>query len=150
MLEFIIKYWVQFLFGIVATWVVAKVKQIQKLESDKTEREQAMVEKRITEVLEQKIAQDGQIFHDQDEKLKADINELRTSINSITKGLLSMQGRQFRQYCRALLQEEHEITTAEYEQCIQDHDAYNGLGGNHRGDLLFNAVCNKYNTQISD
>ena len=55
MLEFVLKYWIDFLFGLIAAWAVAKINRIQKLEQEKAERETAMLEQKITETLEQKI-----------------------------------------------------------------------------------------------
>lgn len=79
-----------------------------------------------------------------DTKLNGKIETLNENVNGIKLAILSIQGREFRSFCRRLLEENHIITTEEYEQCIQDHDAYNGIGGNHRGDLLFDAVEVKY------
>ena len=54
-----------------------------------------------------------------------------------------MQGKNFKSDCRRLLDENHEITLDEWEEIDADHEAYNGLGGNHRGDELFELVKKK-------
>lgn len=84
-----------------------------------------------------------------DAYLESEISDTRKALDSIMKGLLSVQGRQFKKHCRELLEKGHEITTAEYEEIVSDHEAYNGLKGNHEGDALFDAVEVKYKAQIS-
>lgn len=84
-----------------------------------------------------------------DDKLRKEINNTSKALDSIMKGLLSVQGRQFKKHCRELLEKGHEITTEEYEEIVSDHKAYNGLKGNHEGDALFDSVVIKYNAQIS-
>lgn len=61
-------------------------------------------------------------------------------MNILKEGILSLQGREFRDYCRELLKEDHIITTFEYETLVHEHQTYNSLGGNHRGDALFHAA----------
>lgn len=61
----------------------------------------------------------------------------------IKQGLLSLQGRDFREECYRLLKENHVITLEEYEQVESDHAAYNALGGNHNGDHLYELVKHK-------
>lgn len=84
-----------------------------------------------------------------DAYLESEISDTKKALDSIMKGLLSVQGRQFKKHCRELLEKGYEITTAEYEEIVSDHDAYNGLKGNHEGDALFDAVEVKYKAQIS-
>lgn len=69
-------------------------------------------------------------------------------MEALNKGLLSIQGDKFRKQCRFLLRNDHNITVDEYEQCIADHDAYNSLGGNHSGDLLFDSVVEKFESHV--
>ena len=63
-------------------------------------------------------------------------------------GLLSIQGRDFKRHCRELLDDEHEITLDEWEQIDADHEAYNGLGGNHKGDQLYELVKKKVENNL--
>lgn len=67
---------------------------------------------------------------------------------SLKRGILSIQGKVFKEKCEALLNAET-ITTQQYEDLLDDHEAYNGLGGNHRGDQLFDLVTKKYQAQVS-
>ena len=69
--------------------------------------------------------------------------ELQEELKNLRNGLLSVQGRTFKNDCRNLLDPNHVITLEEYEEISQDHNAYKSLGGNHNGDELFNLVRQK-------
>ncbi len=70
------------------------------------------------------------------------------NLNLIKQGLLAVQGHEFRNKCRKLLAQD-EIKQDEFEQLESDHIAYNGLGGNHKGDSLFDQVKTKYYAQLT-
>lgn len=78
-----------------------------------------------------------------DAVLEKEISVLEKNITALTAGVLSMQGKEFRNNCRKLLAEDHVITLDEWEELDKDHTAYNGLGGNHKGDHLFSLVKKK-------
>lgn len=75
--------------------------------------------------------------------LEKEISALEKNITALTAGILSMQGKEFRNNCRKLLAEDHVITLDEWEELDKDHMVYNGLGGNHKGDHLFSLVKKK-------
>ena len=78
-----------------------------------------------------------------DAVLEKQISAVEKNITALTAGILSMQGKEFRNNCRKLLAEDHIITLDEWEELDKDHIAYNGLGGNHKGDHLFSLVKKK-------
>lgn len=78
-----------------------------------------------------------------DAVLEKEISALEKNITALTAGVLSMQGKEFRNNCRKLLAEDHVITLDEWEELDKDHMAYNGMGGNHKGDHLFSLVKKK-------
>ena len=78
-----------------------------------------------------------------DAVLEKEISALEKNITALTAGVLSMQGKEFRNNCRKLLAEDHVITLDEWEELDKDHMAYNGLGGIHEGDHLFSLVKKK-------
>lgn len=63
------------------------------------------------------------------------------------KGLLYILRRSYFEDCEALLNPEHHITFEEFRSISEDHDLYNQLGGNHQGDILFEAIEDKYHKQ---
>ena len=75
--------------------------------------------------------------------LEKEISAMKKNITALTAGVLSMQGKEFINNCRKLLAEDHIITLDEWEELDIDHTAYNGLGGNHKGDHLFSLVKKK-------
>lgn len=79
--------------------------------------------------------------------LENTLNAVVNSLDAIKEGLLAVQGHEFRQKCRKLLQKDI-ILLEDYEQLESDHLAYNGLGGNHKGDSLFDQVKTKYYSQL--
>lgn len=78
-----------------------------------------------------------------DAVLEKEISAMKKNITALTAGVLSMQGKEFINNCRKLLAENHIITLDEWEELDIDHTAYNGLGGNHKGDHLFSLVKKK-------
>ena len=79
--------------------------------------------------------------------LENTLNAVVSNLELIKNGLLAVQGHEFRNKCRKLLRQET-ITLDEYEQLESDHIAYNGLGGNHKGDSLFDQVKTKYYSSL--
>lgn len=78
-----------------------------------------------------------------DAVLEKEISAMKKNITALTAGVLSMQGKEFINNCRKFLAEDHIITLDEWEELDIDHTAYNGLGGNHKGDHLFSLVKKK-------
>lgn len=85
-----------------------------------------------------------------DAALEKEISALEKNITALTAGVLSMQGKEFRNNCRKLLAEDHVITLDEWEELDKDHMAYNGLGGNHKGDHLFLLVKKKVEAGLAE
>ena len=80
--------------------------------------------------------------------LEDTLTAVANNLDLIKTGLLAVQGHEFRNKCRKLLAQ-NIILPEEYEQLESDHLAYNGLGGNHKGDSLFNQVTTKYFAQLA-
>lgn len=85
-----------------------------------------------------------------DAVLEKEISALEKNIVALTAGVLSMQGKEFRNNCRKLLAEDHVITLDEWEELDKDHMVYNGLGGNHKGDHLFSLVKKKVEAEFAE
>ena len=79
--------------------------------------------------------------------LEDTLTAVAANLDIIKNGLLAVQGHEFRNKCRKLLAQNN-ISLDEYEQLESDHLAYNGLGGNHKGDSLFDQVKTKYYSQL--
>lgn len=165
----ILKYWVELLLGLVAGGCTYLIKRYLKLDKEARAKERKEeFEKLSKDIVAQntKLAQQyaevkqevqnkyndvNQHVTDviatsraesksDDAALRAQIEETSNQLNTLKAGLLSMQGKEFRNNCRRLLEATHTITLDEWEEINADHAAYNGLGGNHRGDELFEMV----------
>ena len=142
LLEFVIKYWVEFAFGLIVTGGGYFVRRYLKMKENEQNRERTKFYDNFKK----------DIFIKYDEIKKESENgdlELQKQLDLLRKGILSLQKKEFFKECQALLEEDHELTLDEYQQCIEDHDAYNGLKGNHRGDSLF-ALVEEKAKHISD
>lgn len=142
-LDFIIKYWLEFVLGIVATGLSIACKKIYKMYKSEKQHQKTKEQKEFYAGLEKLIKQGN-------EESKAADKILQDQIDVVTQGVLNIQKRHFKQECRELLKENHEITLEEYETANEDHDIYNALGGNHDGDTLFDMVRKKATNNITD
>ena len=154
----VLKYWVEFLLAGVVGIVGFFGKRYLKLEKEERKREQTDFFEKLakniqqeitTEVSKAMIAGRDESKAD-DEVLQKQISSLSNEMKSLKKGLLSIQGKEFRANCRKLLEEGHEITLDEWEEIDADHEAYNGLGGNHKGDQLYALVKKKAEKILTD
>ena len=153
MLDIIVKYWVEWLCGLVALAVTFGAKhyiklQKQSIEKQREEHDEALKEESI-KTLEKEIQEEVNKSDRADAQVKADIEVMQSQLENLSTGLLSIQGKQFRENCLYLLDTEHTITFPEYEQFEEDYVAYKALGGNHRGDALHDRVVEKFNAQIT-
>lgn len=148
MLDFIAKYWIEFVFSGIAGLAVWFFKDWYSLVRDRSLREER---KRIEKVT-QGLKEDSDAFRAESEEgdieLRAEVEQVKSDVRSLKEGILSIQGKQFRADCRKLLSKEHEITLDEWEEISDEHRIYNNLGGNHRGDELFGLVKEKFQTSI--
>ena len=89
--------------------------------------------------VEDKSATEDVIIHNE-------LDEIHSEVDAIESGILSVQGKQFREMCEDLLKQDY-ITVEEYEEFEEEYAVYKGLGGNHRGDSLHARVVAKVDKQ---
>lgn len=167
MWEWIAKYWVEVLFGLVAAGLGAIAKKFWTLYQNEKKREKEVdmskCYKAVREdidgvLLEVKLknrevddrierVHEDSIKHDND--IREDIKGVVDYIETLKTGVLSVQGSHFRQQCKEILDSGRDISVDEFEQLESDHNVYNTLGGNHLGDALFAAVELKFKAQIN-
>lgn len=152
MLEFIVKYWVGWVFGLIATGLGFVAKHYYKLH--KTSKEQEIKEshealkKELLVTFTERLEEETNRSNEEDKKIETKIETLSQTMDNLTTGILSIQGKQFRDFCLMLLEPNHIITTQEYEQFEEDYDAYKALRGNHRGDALHDRVVDKFRNSL--
>ena len=165
MIAWVIQYWVQVLFGVIATGFGLLAKKFWKMYQNEKARDvektmaecyskvreeidgvHGLVDKR-DEYLHESInrVQENSVEHDK--RIEEDLRNLSTYIEVLKDGVLSVQGAHFRQQCKQLLDEDKIISVDVFEQLTYDHNIYNKLGGNHLGDALYTAVEAKFKSQ---
>lgn len=149
-LEWLGKYWLEWLCGLVATGALFFAKHYIKIQRQVNEekwknKEKNMCGKIITTLedriqgVEDKSAAEDAIIHNE-------LDEIHSEVDTIESGILSVQGKQFREMCEDLLKQDY-ITVEEYEEFEEEYAIYKGLGGNHRGDSLHARVVAKVDKQ---
>ena len=158
-IEFIAKYWIEVGFGLICgtvAWVARHY--IQLLKKQRADHENEIIktmEKGLNEH-KQQMREDMtacsaglmKIVEEKNQELLEADSLLHEEIDGLRDGMLSMQGRNFKNDCHKLLKKDHIIDVKEYEQILADHIVYNKLGGNHEGDALFSMVEAKYRNTI--
>lgn len=156
LLDFILKYWIEFAFGLVITFGAAGFRYIVKLiKKDRQEQSNEQFD-RFYKKIEKKIEENNVSLSAEDKKINIRIDGIQDSlidINStvavLKEGILALHRRRFIDDCRKLIESEEEITMEDYRRLVREHKTYNALGGNHEGDQLYSMVVAKYKAQIS-
>lgn len=153
--EFILKYWVEVVFGLIVSGLSFACRCYWKLwraeqKHQKTEEQEAFYNG-ILEKIDERFEEMNNRITALDEKMEQQINEVHKEVQSsdaqqkiLKEGLLSVQGNNFKRQCKALLEPTHKISETEWLQHQIDFEAYERLGGNDNGHDLHNAVAHKY------
>lgn len=141
MLEFVAHYWLQILFGLIVSIVAACNKKIRTWYSTHKEKEQEQFKHSIVDEIKPMFKELADRSDANDQVMKQQMEDLRA-------GVLSVQGDAFKAKCREAIHSDEPISLELFEQLERDHNAYNGLGGNHDGDALFDLVRKKFEHQL--
>lgn len=151
MLELIAKYWVQWICTIIAGGIALLARHHIKLQKEAFETQWSKKEEgicnKIVNTLEPQITRVEAQAKAEDEKIHQELNEIHQDIDTMSDGILSIQGKQFKDYCERLLKPGHFISIDEYEEFESDYEVYKKLKGNHRGDALHARIVEKFSTQ---
>ena len=147
MVEFIVKYWIEWLLGLVVAALSIACKKIYKLYKGEKAHQKTKEQKEFYAGLEKLIQEGNEASQKADEEIKKEMSDMRENITeeigTIRTGVLSIQGEKFKALCHDLLNPDHLISQEEYEDCMHEHQVYNSLGGNHDGDAIFKVVVEK-------
>lgn len=160
MFEWILKYWLEALFGVLCAGISVFFKHYYKKIADRRKFKQDQLNKSLDEKFEnqQKDLQKqmkacytelSASIQERDERLLKADEEIHRDIGVLRGGLLSVQGREFKADCRYLLTEGHKITVDEYQNIVEEYRVYKSLEGNHEGDALFKMVQAKYEHSLN-
>ena len=167
-LQWIAQYWVSWLCALLAGGVVFFAKRYISMEKKAAEekwkdKEQNMCNKIISN-FDEKISEIKTASNDKESRLYEnvqavqnnleksdkiifdDLSSIHNEVDTIESGILSIQGKQFREMCEDLLKQDY-ITVEEYEEFEEEYVVYKSLGGNHRGDSLHARVVAKCDKQ---
>lgn len=161
MSNFIAEYWLEFLFGIIATILGAACKYVYSLYKKVKESKQSEQNARIENLIhtvdennESRIKNLNSDFQNSLKDLKEWVEKSDAAQNKemaiIKDGVLAVQKETYMSHGQELLNEQHHITTEEYLTVTKEHDIYNRLGGNHEGDLMFDAITVKYHKGLEN
>lgn len=155
MTDFILKYWVEVVFGLIVSGLSFACRRYWKLwraeqQHQKTE-EQETFYNGILEKIDERFEKMNERFEETNNRITALDNKVEKNVQTsdaqqeiLKEGLLSIQGNNFKRQCKALLEPTHKITETEWLQHQIDFEAYERLGGNDDGHDLHNAVAHKY------
>ena len=153
--EFILKYWVEVVFGLIVSGLSFACRRYWKLwraeqQHQKTEEQKAFYDD-IIEKIDERFEKIDERFKEMNNRITALDNKVEKNVQTseaqqeiLKEGLLSVQGNNFKRQCKALLEPTHKISETEWLQHQIDFEAYERLGGNDDGHDLHNAVAHKY------
>lgn len=140
LLAWALKYWIEILFTIVVTAGAWFWKKFLKMWKNEKQAEQKEFYEQIEKKIQDEIQKTQQQSKEDDKVLSDNITKLTDAVSILTTGLLSVQGKGFKETCREYLKDDHILTLKEYEALASDHRAYKALGGNHDGDDLWSFI----------
>ena len=146
--EFILKYWVEVVFGLIVSGLSFACRRYWKLwraeqQHQKTEEQEAFYDG-ILKKIDERFEETNNRITALDNKVEKNVQTSNAQQEILKEGLLSVQGNNFKRQCKALLEPTHKITETEWLQHQIDFEAYERLGGNDDGHDLHNAVAHKY------
>ena len=164
--EFILKYWVEVLFGIVVTGGGFLLKHHFKLYKESLDHKMEERDDKLLEKMTKVLTANNQTIQDSIDKLRSDtkddidgvyaelvdlkddIRDVRKDVESIRRGVLDVQGPQFKAKCKEVLQDSHQITVDEWLALKKEYEIYTGMGGNSDGSELYKLVHEKYSKHL--
>ena len=164
--EFILKYWVEVLFGIVVAGGGFLLKHHFKLFKESLDHKMEERDNKLLEKMTKLLAASNKTIQDSLDKLRSDtkddidgvyvelvdlkddIQGVRKDVESIRRGVLDIQGPQFKAKCKEILQDSHQITVDEWLALKKEYEIYSGMGGNSDGSELYKLVHEKYSKHL--
>ena len=164
--EFILKYWVEVLFGIIVTVGGFLLKHHFKLLKESLDHKMEERDDKLLEKMTKVLTVNNKAIQDSIDKLRSDtkddidgiyvelvdlkddIKDVRKDVESIRRGVLDIQGPQFKAKCKEVLQDSHQITVDEWLALKKEYEIYTGMGGNSDGSELYNLVHEKYSKHL--
>ena len=132
--DFILKYWLTFLFGIIAAGLGGLARHYQKLLKMEKESIKAKEREDFKKEMMQYV----------DDTFKETLGQHK----KLYQAVLDVQSKQFQRDCYTYLKSSRDITLEEFDSLYRNFEIYKSLGGNGIGTMLFEKVEEKYSTQL--
>lgn len=132
--EFIAKYWLEVLFGLIVAGLGFFVRHYYSL----WKKEQETIQAKMVADIKEEVKNSNQ----------ETLAELRASNLTTRQAILEVQGKQFKADCQRLLEIPNGITFEQFENISLEYKIYKSLGGNGLGEALYNMVQEKYSMQM--
>lgn len=164
--EFILKYWVEVLFGIVVTGGGFLLRHHFKLFKESLDHKMENRDDKLLDKVAKLLAASNKTIQGSIDKLqsdtkddidgvyaelvdlKDDIKNVHKDVENIRRGVLDVQGPQFKAKCKEILQDSHQITVDEWLALKKEYEIYTGMGGNSDGSELYKLVHEKYSKYL--
>lgn len=134
MIEFIVKYWLEVVFGLAVAVLTYFVKHYHSLWVEAKDNKQK-------ELLDQ-------VKEDLKGYFQETIAKIDSSNRALLKAVFEVQQKQFKSDCKYLLEDTNNITFEQFENLHDEYNIYKSLGGNGSGSTLFDLVQEKYSSQM--
>lgn len=148
MIDFILKYWIEFLFGLIVLVGGIAFKYLSKLiKKDQHEKLQEQFNGFYNKINDNLLVR-FDTLEEEDRKINNRLDDMERDLRSQRKGILSLHRRKFLDDCRQFLDNDKEITLEDFNRVQREHKVYNDLGGNHEGDENWELFKAKYEAQL--
>lgn len=152
MVEFIAKYWLEVIFSLIIGILSYLARYFYKLYRKEQEAQKKELLDSIKEELknynEEQLIQQRLVLSSEDDKLQEAIKQVESSNSKLLSAVLEVQGKQFKNDCRQLLESKAGITYEQFDHLHAEFEIYKSLGGNGTGETLFDLVSSKYESQM--
>lgn len=152
MIDFIVKYWLQVLFGLIAAGLGFIAKHYYGLWKKEKENKQNQILDSIKEELktynQEIVTQKEALLTSEDVKLQEAIKKVEESNNQLMNVVLGVYNKQFKNDCRYLLENVNNITYEQFVNLQEEYDLYRILSGKEADERLFGLVQEKYSGQM--
>ena len=133
-IEFIAKYWLTLILGVIVAWLGKKLNHYKQLMDKEKE--------------DQKQQEFDNLIADVKKYVDETFKETQASHKKLYKAVLDVQQKQFQRDCYEFLNLDREISLEEFKNIYTDYNIYTSLGGNGIGSMLFQKVEEKYSNQL--
>lgn len=149
MIDFILKYWVEVLLGLIVLAGGTAFRYLFKLiRQDQGQKMQEQFSQ-FYEKIDSRLTERFDTLEMEDKAISKRLDQIEKDMIPLKEGVLSLHRRKFLDDCRQFLNSNVEITLEDFNRVQREHKVYKGLGGNHEGDENWELFKARYEAQLS-